>query len=183
MPRDAFVAGVEPGGLTDPAQIKILICFILEEINEPVFGDDILEALSSGGWANYFEIADAMSELAELGHVTVLDEWYTLASSGRNISSLLSSDVALTVRERTLGATSELVRRRSNAKSNKVSITEHEGGFTVKCSVCEQSGREMFSVSLEVPSRKAALKVRERFIDSAEDVMRAAIEALVGEEL
>ncbi len=184
MSTDAFTAGVDLGGLNDPSAIKILVCKLLDDENRPVLSDDILEAVSGCGCANYFETADALSELGSLGHVTVLDDWYTITPSGHNIASLLSDDLPRTVYERSSARLSELVRRRINARSNRVTITERQnGGCTVHCAVCETSGEEIFSVDLDVPSRRAALTVRENFIDRAEDVMRSVLKILTGEEL
>ncbi len=172
------------GGLNDPSAIKILVCRLLDDEAQPVLSDDLLEAVSGSGCANYFETADALSELVSLGHVTVIDDWYTVTPSGHNISALLSADLPLTVYERSSKRLSELVRHRTSARNNRVTITEREnGGCTVHCAVCEASGSEIFSVDLDVPSRKRALAVRENFVDRAEDVMRTVLEILTGEEL
>ena len=184
MPGEAFTAGVEPGGLIDPTQIKILVCYLLREAAQPMLKDDILAAVSAQGDANYFEMADALSELQRLGHVIDDDEWYTLAPSGEDIVRQLEGDVALTVRERTSASAKELARRRRSEQNNRVTITDSAaGGCTVRCAVCERSGQELLCVTLEVPSRKEALQVRDRFIDNAEEVLRANYELLLGASL
>ena len=63
MERDAFTAGVEPGGLNSTNEIKILCCYLISEMQRPVPHDLLVEALTVSGLVNYFEVASAISEL------------------------------------------------------------------------------------------------------------------------
>ena len=67
--EETFTAGIRPGGLTEGREIRILICYILSELSEPMSFDEMTEAILSDGTANYFEFADALAELRETGCV------------------------------------------------------------------------------------------------------------------
>ena len=70
---DAFAEGVEPGGLRNRTQIKILITFIVSRIREPLKDTMIIEALQIHGLANYFEVSQALDELFDNGILSTAD--------------------------------------------------------------------------------------------------------------
>ena len=69
MENDAIGAGVKNGGLFNTAEIKILICYILNAVKEPVPAAMLSNILHFEGIANGFEVSDAMASLAESGHI------------------------------------------------------------------------------------------------------------------
>ena len=83
---NAFTAGVEPGGLTHGYEIKILVCYLLEQIGTGMTFTQISDALLHRSLVNYFELANALSDLAESGHLTCED------CAGRQEDTNLSSD-------------------------------------------------------------------------------------------
>lgn len=182
MDKDTFTGGVVPGGLTDHTEIKILVCYILCEAG-PMTHDDMLEALAGHGYANYFESADALSGMLAAGHLSQEGAVYSVTDTGRDIVRVLADDVPLTVRERALHSARDIARRARNRTSHKVGIAETETGFKVRCAVCEASGDEIFALELDAPSRSAAQRIRDSFVDNAEDIMRYCITKLSGEQL
>jgi len=184
MDNDTFTAGVVPGGLIDRTQIKILICHILNELEIPIFHDDLLEALTSKGFANYFECADALSELVEAKHIQQNDDRsYAILDQGRKNADILAGDVPLTVRERAFKSARDLAQRTRNLISHKVYVTEIENYFKVRCTICDSSGNELFAVELDAPTKSTAQRIRENFVQKAESVMRYCVTELVNEEL
>jgi hypothetical protein len=179
MERDTFTAGVVPGGLTDHKEIKILLCHVLCEPGF-MFHDDLLEALTGLGYANYFECADALAGLVAAGHIRQDDTRYSILESGREIARTLIDDVPLTVRERVEGSARTLVRRARNRNSHKVGIIETDLGYRVRCTVCDSMGNELFAVELDAPNQRTAQVVRDNFVDQAEDIMRYCITILTG---
>ena len=69
MSFNAFVGGIEPGGLTNDFEVKILICFLLKKIEQPLSFDQINEILQKTGFVNYFEFIGAISELQKTEHI------------------------------------------------------------------------------------------------------------------
>lgn len=184
MDKDTFTAGVVPGGLTDYTEIKILICYVLNELHAPLLHDDLLEALTRQGYVNYFESASALSDLLEAGHIAQDSEsQYMILASGSEIAAVLAEDVPTTVRERVLLSAQELARRQRNRNVHKVAILETDLGYKVRCTVCDMAGNELFAVELDAPSKRVAQRIRENFVTYAEDLMRFSITKLVGEEL
>ncbi|MDO4566223.1 MAG: DUF4364 family protein [Oscillospiraceae bacterium] len=179
--QDAFTAGVIPGGLTDISQIKILICYIIGELERPISHEGLLEALSGKGYSNYFEAAGALSELEEAGHIELYDGRYLLSESGRGIASLLASDVALTVRERVLDYAKLICRRELALQSCKVELTQLENGWRFHGAVSDRGG-EFFALEAVLPSVEAAREARDNFLDRAEEIILANLNFLTGEK-
>ena len=100
MDLNAFTAGVEPGGLTHGYEIKILVCYLLDQIGAGMTFTQISDALLHRGLVNYFELANALSDLAESGHLTAEDcagnqedTRYCLTDLGRQTSATFSSKI------------------------------------------------------------------------------------------
>ncbi len=99
---DAFSAGVEPGGLRNTTQIKVLINFIAERLKEPISSDMMLEAIQMHGLANYFEASQALDELLENGNIALSDGKLHITPKGKLSVAELADDIPRTVKETAL---------------------------------------------------------------------------------
>ncbi|NLC79504.1 MAG: DUF4364 family protein [Ruminococcaceae bacterium] len=184
MFSDTFTAGVVPGGLTDHKEIKILICVVLNSIAEPVSNSNLLEAFTEEGYANYFECADAISDLIAAGQLIQNEaNEYSLSDSGRTIAAELYSDLPATVRERVTDKAFALHNHSKKEKHHRVDIIKRDDAYFAVCKLCESNGTEVFSVSITVPTKAVAQTVRERFVDNAEEIVRLNMRLLTGESL
>ena len=90
MEKDAVSAGVsEIGGLFSTAEVRILICYIISSINQPVPGRMLGDLLHYEGIANVFEVNDSIASLCESGQLKVFNEDEDKLSDDKK--SLLSS--------------------------------------------------------------------------------------------
>lgn len=93
MEKDAVSAGVSSvGGLFNTTEIRILICYILSSVNEPVPGRMLADMLHYEGIANCFEVNDSIAYLQKSGHLKSVDEaedTYIITQSGRDIAGSL----------------------------------------------------------------------------------------------
>ena len=88
---DAFIAGVEPGGLTNLQEIRILLCYMLNTVGQPVPRDAVTEILIGGGMANYFDTEAAIEELLGQHHLTQDgDKMLSVTATGAQIGASLS---------------------------------------------------------------------------------------------
>ena len=67
MANNAFTAGVKPGGLNNSAEIRILLCYLIQNVPEPLSQEEIERALLGEELVNYFELASALSQLCDRG--------------------------------------------------------------------------------------------------------------------
>lgn len=179
---DAFTAGVEPGGLTTAQEIKILLCYMLHTVGQPIGRDEVTDIITAEGMANYFDTEEAIEELLRLQHlVESEDRLLATTVTGGQIGESLSLRIPYTLRERSVKAALLLLRRRQIQKDNKVDIEKlEEGGFRVTCTVQDQ-GVELLSVSLRVFDRRQAEQIREHFLEDPSLLYRSNLAVLSGD--
>ncbi len=179
---DAFTAGVEPGGLTTSQEIKILLCYMLHTVAQPIGRDEVTDIITAEGMANYFDTEEAIEELIRLQHlVETEDRLLATTVTGGQIGESLSLRIPYTLRERSVKAALALLRRRRIEKDNKVDIDKLEdGGYRVTCRVQDQ-GMDMLTVSLRVFDRRQAEQIRENFLNDPSLLYRSNLAVLSGD--
>ena len=179
---DVFTAGVEPGGLTTSQEIKILLCYMLHTIRQPISRDEVTDIITAEGMANYFDTEEAIEELLRLQHlVESEDRLLATTVTGGQIGESLSLRIPFTLRERSVKAALLLLRRRQIQKDNKVDIRKlEEGGYQVTCTVQDQ-GIELLSVSVRVLDRRQAEQIQEHFLEDPSLLYRSNLAVLSGD--
>lgn len=170
MEKDAVSAGVsEVGGLFNTAEIKILVCYIISSINEPVPGQMLANVLHYEGIANCFEVNDAIASLCKNGHLKLIDEKediYIITESGRDIAETLKTSLPLTVKDRAYTAALKMVSRFRNSKESDIKITKEDGKTFITCSAMD-NGVPFMSVKLLVSDEEQALFIKNKFLNDS----------------
>ncbi|MDP4119919.1 MAG: DUF4364 family protein, partial [Bacillota bacterium] len=138
MPYDAFDAGIEPGGLRNKEEIRILICYMLYSVKEPVEKDIVINALQENGIANYFETLESFNDLAQNGNITVSEgdkTKYIVSKSGEMIALQLESSLPITVKNKAMFSAMTILNKIKIEKENTVKIKKIESGYTVSGSI------------------------------------------------
>ena len=179
---DVFAAGVEPGGLKTSQEIKILLCYMLHTVGQPIHRDEITDIIVAGGMANYFDTEEAIEDLLRLQHLIQTEERLLAPTvTGSQIGDSLSVRVPYTLRERSVKAALELLKRRQIEKDNKVDIRKDEdGGVTVVCTV-EDRGRPLMQVTLPVADQWQAEQIREQFLTDPAMLYKGVLGILTGD--
>lgn len=180
MERDASGAGVARGGLFSTAEIKILICYILNAINEPVPVDMLGNVLHYEGIANAFEVSDAIVSLAERGQIVAADEneqSYTVTASGRDTAETLKSSLSSVVKERAYLAVMKMFAKFKNAKDNAFEITKENGATYLSCSALD-GGKPFLTIKLLITDEDQAGFIREKFLENPAKIYSKIIEML-----
>lgn len=180
MIRDAFDAGVEPGGLHSQHEIKILICYMLAGVREPMPRASVPEVICEQGMANFFDVSAAIDELLSLHNLEEDEKGYiTVTPTGRDAAVTLKTLIPYTLRERSVAAALRLLARRRNEKENRVTIQKSENGFVVTCTIGEEE-QALLSCSLLVGDESQAEMVRDRFLDNPLLLYQGAVAILSG---
>ena len=182
MDFDVLTAGVEPGGLRSKNEIKLLICYMLTSAKAPLAKNDIISIIQDNGLANYFEITSAFADLLE--HNNILcenekDDLYSVTESGMLISSQLDISLPISVRERALSATMNLLAKIKREQENRVRSQQTQQGHMVSCS--ESGGNmDLMSLSLYVPDKLQAKMVKKNFHKDPARVYRCLLALVTG---
>ena len=181
MNHDDFSSGVEPGGLYSSQEIKILICYMLAGVDEPLPRQSVLEIIATGGMANFFEAGAAIDELIRLHNLTEGEDGRLyLTEDGRQAASTLSGMIPFTLRERSVQAALKLLTRMRREKENRVTVKKLEHGRLVTCEI-QDAGQPLLSFSLRVADDLQAGLIRERFLEDPTLIYSSLIALLTGD--
>ena len=180
MEKNASGAGVSRGGLYSTSEIKILICYILNAINEPVPVDMLANVLHYEGLANAFEVSDAVVSLSHSGQIVATDETeqiYRITNSGRNTSATLKSSLSSVVKERAYLAVMKMFAKFKNAKDNRFEITHENGNTYLSCSALD-GDKAFITVKLLIVDEEQGNYIREKFLENPSAIYSKIIEML-----
>ena len=166
MKFDAFSAGVNLGGLRSKNDIKLLICYMLASVNQALAKDEIVSVLQENGLANYFEINDAFSDLIGNNNISKdrdNPDKYVVTESGKLIVNQLDTALPISIREKTLAATINLLAKVKRENENVVTIKKEETGCYVSCNVSGGDNVNLLTINLFVPDTKQAELVKQNF--------------------
>lgn len=182
MENDAATAGVRAGGLFSTTDIRILICYILNTINEPVPVNMLANVLHFEGIANGFEVSDAVMSLAESGQIkqcSSKDDTYVITPSGRDVAETLKTSISFTAKDRAYAATLRMLSRFKNAKNTEFTTTHEDGNTYLTCSLID-SGKPFMSLKLLITDDGQVECIRERILSDPAALYSGIIDMLTG---
>lgn len=180
MENDASGAGVLHGGLFSTAEIKILICYILSAIDEPVPVTELANLLHFEGIANGFEVSDAVVNLWKGGQLAAADEdgeTYTVTDAGREISKQLNTSLSLTVKQRAYSAALKMLAKYKNAKNTHFEIIHEQGRTYLACSALDNKA-PFITVKMLLADESQAGFIKEKFLENPSEIFSKLIEML-----
>ena len=181
MEHDAFTSGVEPGGLLNSREIRVLVCYMLNSVEEPMDRQSIVEIVFSEGIANFFETEAAIEELVNLGNLTEDENGFLeLTPVGKDASETLVSRLPYTIRTRAVEAAVRLMTRKRRARDTRVEFEQLDTGVAVTCSI-DRTERPMMSFTMLVADMQQAELIQKRFLDDPVTIYRTMISLLSGE--
>ena len=180
MENNASSAGVELGGLYNTAEIKILICYILNSIKQPVPATMLVNELHFAGLANGFEVSDAIASLTESGHIKSIDsddESYVITDKGALIADELKTSISYTVKDRAFTVTLKMLSHIKNIEQTEFEIVRENGVPYIICSV-KDSELPLMSIKVLLSDESQALAIKERFLENPAEIYLSIIEKL-----
>ncbi len=173
--------------LSDKTDVKILILYILDEINHPVTYSAMVDAILDCGCVHGFDFAECFSELSELKHIihdTIEDEtYYMIAESGSMVARELRGTLP---RELLDIASVSAARHLALAKMGIIlhaNITPAEQErYRIDFRIDNGGKGEMLSVGITVSTKEKAERIKARCESApAEKIYRGILSVLTGE--
>ncbi len=179
---DALDEGIIPGGLRSKDEIKVLVCYLLKNIDGGLTREQIGSIMQERGIANYFEAMDAVSDLLSNGSVTgdLVDdkEYLHVTESGKEAVSLVEKDLPKTVRENAIRSAIHLITLERNAKENEVKIEPAQDGYTVTFTM-KAGESTLMELSIFSGDRDLAEKVKDNFLEDPAKVYSSILAGLM----
>ncbi|MBO4693375.1 MAG: DUF4364 family protein [Clostridia bacterium] len=180
MENDAIGAGVRNGGLFSTTEIRILICYILNSIKEPVPAAMLSNILHFEGIANGFEVSDALAHLEKNGQISPVDDegaYYEITPSGSSVADELDSSLSLTVRKRAYIATLKMLAKIKNAKGTRFRISSENGYSYITCTAIDGKV-PLIEIKMLIPDEKSGTFIREKFLENPSEIFSDIIKKL-----
>lgn len=166
---DAFDEGIEPGGLRSRSEIKILVCYLLKNIDKPVSKAQINEIMLENGLANYFEVNQAISDLVKNGSIEWNfendEQFFYLTENGKAAAQMLESNLPRAVREKAINTAIRLMTRARREQENQIEVEKAEnGGYHVTFRIFDMND-ELLSLKIFVADSMQVETVRQNFLN------------------
>ena len=181
MKHDAFADGVEPGGLYNNQEIKILICYMLMGAGEPMPRQAVLDIIAGNGMANLFETGSAIDELVRYNNlIENEDGTLTLTETGSQIAGTLAGLIPYTLRERSVKSALQLFTRIRRERENNVVIEKLDHGCNITCTINDNEV-PLLSFTLRVADQLQAQLIKENFLNGPALLYRSLLAVLTGD--
>ena len=188
---DAFPVDDTVGGIRSTEKIRIIICYILNDIGSPMSRDALQSALYDNGIANYFEISQAIDDLLKVGAVeyretdgsTVL----FINQKGTQIAKELENELSVYIKSKAVKAArltliyekrqneNDIVITKISDKKYRLDITMHSGISS------ENANDELLKVSVFVTDLLQAENMKQSFINNPVMLYTKVIEGLTSD--
>lgn len=179
---DAIAGESESGVLRDRATIRVAVCYILENVKEDLTADIIIEAMTAGEIANYYEASAAVTDLIQDG---IIDEQENgtlhLSSKGASSVEFLEDSLPKTVREKSIGAVMKLAAREMYKKQTRCTVEKAENGWRVILHVNDKEN-DFMTLTLYTASKEQAVVIQEKFTDDPVKVYNNLIQSIFSNE-
>lgn len=184
MDNYSFSEGVAPGGLKDRAEIKLLICYLLKNLDRSLTRTQINEILQDYNIANYFEINGAISELISGGQVSTQlvdgDEEITLTAKMEHHVRLIERDLPKSVREKAVKSALKILTRERIERESKVEIEALDHGYHITFTVMDME-TELLKITIYVADERQIEIVKKNFYNNAVSIYSNVISSLTVE--
>lgn len=186
MESEIFRAGVAPGSPTTGVEIKMLICYILAAVGDPMSFSQLYDALSEHNLVNYFELVRILEELADLGHLTVSAaqdgaDLYAATALGREAASNLGEDIPASVREKALAASQKVMERHRRLAEVELEVSPQGSGFMLRMAIPGPEGA-LADLRMYAPTREECDLMKRRFLNAPLTVYKGLVALLTGDE-
>ncbi len=178
---DAMTAGVKPGGLNSKHTIRVLMCYLIDSVKEPITQYQLERAMVENELVNFFEIGDALSRLEKSNLIVKSDGGgYTVTSDGHMVAQSLHDEIPLTVREQAYKAAINCMQYTKLAEYTRVSVKKTEqNDYLVACKIMDGE-IEIFSVSMTVDEEELADFIEKRVFNKGKEIYQCMLATLTG---
>ncbi|MBE6985205.1 MAG: DUF4364 family protein [Ruminococcaceae bacterium] len=173
---------MEKGFIQDMLDVKVLILYVMSRVMYPVDLQKIYELSYQDDRLSYFDLAQAVPQLVESGHLEELEEGrFAITQKGRETCAITEDSIAYPVMQRAQAAVDRFnhaVRRSSYVKTT---ISQRDSGdFSVMLTLNDDVS-DLLRLELMAPTQKQAYRLANSFKENAETIYRNIMDRLLSE--
>ncbi len=170
------------GFIHDKLDIKFLILYLMARVAAPIDFTVLTELTMCDDGVDYFQFAEAVSELVESAHLSLEDEHYAITEKGRKNGGICESSLPYSIRlkcDRNLARLNASLRR--NAQVCAEILPRTDGTFTLRLTLDDDDGN-LLTLELLTASETQAAHLAERFRAHPDQVYNGVLEVLLSED-
>ena len=179
---NALDEGIEPGGLRNKGDIKVLICYLLRTVDTSITREQIGNIMQDQGLANYFEAMDAVSDLLSNGSIACnyVDEKECLEVTdiGKKAVAEVEYDLPKSIREKAVKSALRFITLERNERDNEVKIEPCEGGYEISFALKDRD-TVLMKLAMFVGDRDQAEKLKNNFLEDPARVYGSILASLM----
>ena len=164
MSFNAFVGGVQPGGLTNDFEVKLLVCYLLDSLKQPLLFEQLGEIFQNTGLVN-FEFVEAVSELERTGQLTssIQDgqQQLALTENGTVTAQTFYKTIPKSAREKALEEAKRLMEIQRCMDKVEITFAPAADGWTLRV-VLRDIGSDLLDMSVFLPTEGECLRVKQQ---------------------
>lgn len=182
---DAFAGDIALGGLRNMLEIKILVCYMLSRVKEPMTRKQLCDCLQEAGLVNFFDLNEAIDDL--LKQKMIQEQEYlneiclTATEAGKNNAETLETTLTNTLRERSVNSAMKMLARAKAERETTVEINKNETGYNITFKI-DGLGENLLTLSLYAADILQAEQLRENFLNNPARVYSQIIDLLTIEQ-
>ena len=130
MPRENNFEKLVPEDLFFGGDLKVLICYMLTAVNEPVPIVETAQLFHYEGIANYFDTQTAIFELEKEGYIANSEknkDMVVITPKGSNLSNTLKDSVSTLLRDKVYDVVVKMLTRYKAERDTDIKIEEKNG--------------------------------------------------------
>lgn len=182
---DNIIAGVTPGGFQKPSDVRILICYLLNSISQPLSEQQLQVILEDTNLANYFVFADAFSQLVKDNQIEIIKkdniEILKLTDIGKDACKMFYRILPISVRDKVVNYTINYLNTERSKKENEVFIEPILNGFNVNVAI-HDNDLDLLKFTIFMPTEEQANIVRKKILSNPADFYKNIINYLISPE-
>ncbi len=169
------------GFIHNKLDMKLLALYILTHAAGPIDFATLTDLAMCDGGVDYFQFAEAVSELSASGHIVREGELYSPTAKGRRDSDAGESSLSPVIRarcDRRLSPLNEALKRRAQVRAT----VERAGDDWQVALAMDDDHGPLFSLTLLAPSEEEGQRVADHFLAHPDRVYNGVLGALITNE-
>ena len=172
-----------PHRLYDDNKIKLILLYLLHELDEAFDFQTISEIIVWDGSINYFVFTDCFNQLVENGAIEKITdpdgkkELYAISQKGKVSIEAVEDTLLKYIKERIMRSATRLLAFKNNGSNVSSVITEDDGGFHLSCSLHNKKF-SLLDINLYLDNKEEAELLKMGFDHRAEQIYGAILALL-----
>ena len=176
MEDKTVFAGIEPGGISDKHQVRVLICYLIVSVELPLTGQQMYEIFAKDDLVNYFAFMEAFYELVEVQDILLvpedagmrpgdLDAHYFCSPHGEQTAKTLSANLPKSVRDRVYENAANLLEKVRPKYTSDVTVSKEDKRYKVDFEMF-RDGEPIFHMDFYLRSKRDAEAAEQKLTET-----------------